>query len=95
MKAIVIILLGVLALSGCEREVSREVYSCKGPWQAVVLTEEGRALVTTAAGVREAVYITRGDTFSFTVPGREPVDLVRQGDRLEGELISCEKVLAE
>ena len=95
MRMIVAVLLGVLALSACERDVSREVYSCKGPWQAVVLTEEGRALVTTAAGVREAGYITRDQTISITVPGREQVDLVRQGDRLEGELISCEKSLTE
>lgn len=96
MKTILLLMLLALVLWGCGAEISREVYACKGPWQRIVLEEGGRALVTTAAGVREATHVTRDGKVSITIPTQAPVDLEVHGDRLEGDGgISCEKVLSD
>jgi len=96
MRTIPVLLLLVLGLQGCADEPSRAVYACKGPWQRIVLEEDGRALVTTAAGVREATYVTRNGTVSIAIPTLAPVDLEVDGNRLKGGGgISCEKVLAD
>lgn len=96
MRTVPLLMLLALGLGGCDGQGSREVYSCQGPWQRIVLEEGGRALVTTAAGVREATYVTRNGEVSITIPTQAPVDLQVKGDRLEGDaLISCEKVLED
>jgi len=98
MRTIPVLLLLLLAvgLQGCEGEPSRTVYACKGPWQRIVLEEDGRALVTTAAGVREATYVSRNGTLSIAIPTLAPVDMEVDGNLLQGGAgISCEKVLAD
>ncbi len=92
---ILLLSVALLVLAGCDREVEREVYSCEGAWHEVILLEDGRATVMTAAGVREGTFVQRADVISFVMPGRAPVDLLIEGDELVGEVVRCERVLAE
>jgi len=92
---ILMLSVALLALAGCDREVEREIYSCEGAWQEIILLDDGRATIMTAAGVREGTFTHRADVISFTMPGRAPVDLLIEGDELVGEVVRCERVLAE
>jgi len=92
---ILLLSVAMLVLTGCDRDVERVIYTCEGAWQEIILLDDGRATVMTAAGVREATFIRSAEVISFTMPGRAPVDLSIEGDELVGDVVRCERVLAE
>lgn len=95
MKEIVIVI-AALGLWACEVGSPSEIYACEGDWDRIVLEEGGRAVVSTPAGEREGVFDADGDSIRVTLPGRAPMVLARQGDRLDGGAgMSCERVQPE
>lgn len=95
MRSIVTVF-AALGLWACEGGASGEVYVCEGGWDRIVLEEGGRAVVSTPAGEREGVFDRDDDSVRITLPGRAPLVLATQGDRLNGGPEgSCKRVRPE
>lgn len=91
-----VIVLAALGLWACEASGPSEIYACDGEWDRIVLEEGGRAVVSTPAGQREGVFDADGDSIRITLPGRAPIVLARQADRLQGGAgTNCERVRSE